>query len=73
MALDGLFLNRLLTESAEALTGSKINRVHQPDRNSVTLKLKSPVRGNCTLLLTAHPQNARIQFTEEQKQQAKIL
>lgn len=65
MALDGLFLNRLLTESAEALTGSKINRVHQPDRNSVTLKLKSPVRGNCTLLLTAHPQNARIQFTEE--------
>lgn len=65
MALDGLFLNKLLTESAEDIQGAKINRVHQPDRNTVTLKLKSPQRGNCTLLLTAHPQNARLQFTEE--------
>ena len=65
MALDGLFLNKLLTESAEDLIGAKINRVHQPDRNTVTLKLKSPRRGSCTLLLTAHPQNARLQFTDE--------
>lgn len=65
MALDGLFLNKLLTESAADLTDAKINRIHQPDRHTVTLKLKSHTRGNCTLLLTAHPQNARIQFTGE--------
>lgn len=65
MALDGLFLNRLLSESAEDLMDAKINRIHQPDKLTVTLKLKSHTKGNCTLLLTAHPQNARLQFTEE--------
>lgn len=64
MALDGLFLNRILTEIAPALTDSKINRIHQPDKYTVTLKLKSHIRGTCTLVLSAHPQNARIHFTE---------
>lgn len=65
MAFDGLFLNRLLTETAEALIHAKINRIHQPDRLTITLKLKSPTKGSCTLLLTAHPQNARLQLTGE--------
>lgn len=64
MALDGLFLNRILTEMQEDLMDAKINRVHQPLDTTVTLKLKSHKRGSCTLLLTAHPQNARIHFTE---------
>lgn len=64
MALDGLFLNKLLTEIAPHLLDAKINRVHQPDRYTVTLKLKSRTRGGCTLLLTAHPQNARLQLTD---------
>ncbi|MBR5328575.1 MAG: NFACT family protein [Firmicutes bacterium] len=65
MALDGLFLNRLLTETADDLMDAKINRVHQPDRLTVTLKLKTHTKGSCTLLLTAHPQNARLQLTNE--------
>lgn len=65
MALDGLFLNRLLTETAKDLLDAKINRIHQPDRLTVTLKLKSHTKGSCTLLLTAHPQNARMQLTNE--------
>lgn len=65
MAFDGLFLNRLLTETAADLIHAKINRIHQPDRLTITLKLKSPTRGNSTLLLTAHPQNARLHFTGE--------
>lgn len=64
MALDGLFLNRILTEMQEDLMDAKINRVHQPLNTMITLKLKSHQRGNCTLLLTAHPQDARIHFTE---------
>lgn len=62
MALDGIFLNRILTEMQEDLLNAKINRVHQPQETTVTLKCKSPTRGNCTLLITAHPQNARIHF-----------
>ncbi|MBQ1252630.1 MAG: NFACT family protein, partial [Firmicutes bacterium] len=65
MALDGLFLYKLLTETAEDLLDAKINRVHQPDRLSITLKLKSHTKGSCTLLMTAHPQNARLQLTNE--------
>lgn len=65
MAFDGLFLNRLLTETAEDLIHAKINRIHQPDRLTITLKLKSPTKGSCTLLLTAHPQNARLHLTGE--------
>lgn len=64
MALDGLFLNRILTEIQADLIDAKINRVHQPQDTVVTLKLKSRKRGNCVLLLTAHPQNARMHFTE---------
>ncbi|HMM06013.1 MAG TPA: NFACT RNA binding domain-containing protein [Clostridiales bacterium] len=64
MALDGLFLNRILTEIQADLIDAKINRVHQPQDTTVTLKLKSHRRGNCLLLLTAHPQNARVHFTE---------
>ncbi len=64
MALDGLFLNRILTELADDLDDAKINRVHQPDRHTVTLKLNSHRRGGCALLLSAHPQNARLHLTE---------
>ena len=64
MALDGLFLNRILGEIQADLIGAKINRVHQPLATTVTLKLNCRRRGNCLLLLTAHPQNARLHFTE---------
>ena len=64
MAFDGLFLNRILTEIEEDLLDAKINRIHQPDERTVTLKLNSHRRGNCMLLLSAHPQNARLQLSE---------
>ena len=64
MAFDGLFLNRILTELEEDLIDAKINRVHQPDERTLTLKLNSHRRGNCMLLLSAHPQNARLQLSE---------
>ena len=63
MALDGLFLHRLLTELSGDLCGAKVNRIHQPDKHTLTMKLNSPARGNFTLLLSAHPQNARCHLT----------
>lgn len=67
MALDGLFLHKLLTELNPALERAKINRVHQPDKNTVTLKLNQPGLGNFSLILSAHPQNARINITNLSK------
>lgn len=68
MALDGLFLHKLLTELAPTLTGAKINRIHQPEPYGVTLKLTSPQQGNCILFFSAHPQNARLHLTDYPRQ-----
>ncbi len=71
MALDGLFLNKLLTELADDLCGAKINRIHQPDKNTITMKLNQFHKGNFTLLISTHPQNARIHITETPKENPK--
>ncbi|MDO4542153.1 MAG: NFACT family protein, partial [Bacillota bacterium] len=63
MPLDGLFLNKLLAELRPILTRAKINRVHQPDKHTITLKLNQNGIGNFNLVLSSHPQNARINVT----------
>ncbi len=63
MALDGLFLHKLLTELEPDLVGAKINKIHQPESYGITLKLNSAKRGNFALFLSAHPQNARLHVT----------
>lgn len=45
------------------LAGSKLTKIHQPDRFSVLLRCYGP-QGNCKLLLSAHPVDGRIQLTD---------
>ncbi|MEG2405775.1 MAG: NFACT RNA binding domain-containing protein [Clostridiales bacterium] len=71
MPLDGLFFNKLLTELALDLENAKINRIHQPDKNTVTMKLNQATRGNFTLVFSTHPQNARINITTATKENPK--
>lgn len=68
MALDGLFIHHLLEEMAGDLTGARINRIHQPDKHTLTIKLNQPQRGNFVLLLTVHPQNGRFHLTEQTRE-----
>ena len=63
MPLDGLYLNKLLTELEPSLARAKINKVHQPDKNTITLKLNQSGLGNFNLVLSAHPQNARLNIS----------
>ena len=67
MPLDGLFLNKLLTELSPILTRAKINKVYQPDKHTITLKINQYPGGNHSLVLSAHPINARINLTATAK------
>lgn len=71
MPIDGLFFNKLLTEIADDLIDAKINRIHQPDKNTVTMKLSRRQRGSFTLLLSTHPQNAGIHIATASKENPK--
>ena len=51
MPLDALCLSGLVQELNTALTGAKIDKIHQPGRDEVIFALRTP-GGNCKLLLS---------------------
>ncbi|GEK90677.1 NFACT RNA binding domain-containing protein [Alkalibacterium kapii] len=63
MSFDGLFVHGLRDELADELIGGRISKIHQPYDNEVILKIRAN-RKNKSLLLSAHPQYARVQLTE---------
>ena len=62
MSMDGLSLNAVLNEIA-FLKGKKIDKIQQPDRDSLLFSLRSDGR-SCKLLLCLHTENGRIQLTD---------
>ena len=52
MALDAIYLSALTRELAEKITGAKIDKVQQPERDQLLLSLRSR-NGNCRLLISA--------------------
>lgn len=63
MAIDGIFLHLLLQELAPLAGEARVDRVHQPARETLLIALRSRA-GNKRLLLSASPQTPRIQLTE---------
>lgn len=63
MSFDGLFTHALVAELRETLVGGRVSKIQQPYDNEVVLKIRAN-RKNHQLLLSAHPQYARIQLTE---------
>jgi len=64
MAFDSLCLAAEIAGLQEQIIGAKISRVYQPDRFSILLKLYG-VNGQSKLLLSAHPNEGRLNLTEE--------
>ena len=62
MAIDGLFLHLLLQELMPLCGDARVDRIHQPGRESLLLALRCR-GGNKRLLLSASPQTPRIQLT----------
>ena len=62
MSFDGLFVHALTDELKEICEGGRISKIQQPYENEVILKIRAN-RKNVSLLLSAHPQYARVQLT----------
>ncbi len=61
MPLDAICLRALVCELRPALLGARIDKVQQPTRDQIVLL----VRGNKRVLLSANPNQPRIQLTEQ--------
>ena len=63
MPFDALFLTALSEELRPRALGCRVDKVQQPARDTVILALRGPGGGG-RLLLTAAPNQPRIQFTD---------
>ena len=64
MPLDSVVLSGLTRELSSALTGARVDKIRQPERDTVILALRGPA-GPCRLLLCAGVGNARIHLTAQ--------
>lgn len=65
MSYDGLFTHAIVHELKENILSGRVTKVHQPFDNELILRIRAN-RKNYQLLLSAHPQYARVQLTNLQ-------
>ena len=63
MAFDGIFTRAMANELNELLLGGRVMKISQPYANEVILTIRQN-RHNYPVLLSAHPNYARVQVTE---------
>lgn len=63
MSFDGLFTRAMINEINNELVGGRITKVYQPYDNEIILRIRAN-RQNHHLLISAHPQYARLQKTK---------
>lgn len=63
MAFDGIVTCAVVQELNRTILGGKINRVTQPERDEIVLQIYANQK-NFRVLLSANPENARINLTE---------
>ncbi|ALC91044.1 hypothetical protein AM500_15545 [Bacillus sp. FJAT-18017] len=64
MSFDGLFTKAMGGELGTAITGGRINKIHQPFKNEIIMVIRAN-GANHRLLLSAHPSYARVQLTSD--------
>ncbi|MGI5967174.1 fibronectin/fibrinogen-binding protein [Anaerotruncus sp. AF02-27] len=62
MPLDGIFLNQLKNEIADVIVGGRVDKVHQPAKETIVLAMRVQA-GNHKLLISASASNPRLHFT----------
>ena len=62
MPIDAVFLTSLCEELQNNLLGCRIDKVQQPERDTILLQMRGPAGGG-KLLLTASPNHPRLQLT----------
>ncbi|MBE6915638.1 MAG: fibronectin/fibrinogen-binding protein [Ruminococcaceae bacterium] len=69
MALDALFLSRLVYELNETLSGAKIDKIQQPERDEFVFHLRTPA--GARMLLLSAGNSPRIHLTEQKLENPK--
>ncbi len=64
MPLDAIFLSALTAELNETLPGARIDKIQQPERDSILLQVRSLAAGNRKLLLSASSNHPRLHYTQ---------
>lgn len=67
MPLDAVLLTALTDELSTVVTGAKIDKIHQPEKDEIILSLRTN-SGNRKLLMSAGANHPRIHMTELQKE-----
>lgn len=62
--MDGIFLRHIKNEIEQMLTGARVNRIYQPNRDELVMELRG-VGGSKKLLLSARSNTARVCFCEK--------
>ena len=62
MSYDGLFTHALVHELREHILNGRVTKIHQPFNNELLIRIRAN-RQNYQLLLSAHPQYARVHLT----------
>lgn len=67
MAFDGLYLSSITKELKEKLKDSRVEKIHQPEKDEIVLAFKGK-NGAYKVLLTSASDSARVHITNIQKQ-----
>lgn len=65
--MDGLTTRRLVTELNQQLTGSRIEKIYQPNYSDLVFSLRAQGIGQTRLLMSAHKQFARVHLLQEER------
>ena len=63
MPFDAIFLTAVTDELNQALAGARVDKIHQPERDTLLLQMRGP-KGTHRLLLTANTTRPRVQLTK---------
>ncbi len=63
MPFDGLTIHRLCLELNQLFANSRIDKIHQPEKDELVLSIRSPGIGSSRLLISANARWARMQIT----------
>ncbi|KRM72641.1 NFACT RNA binding domain-containing protein [Lacticaseibacillus brantae] len=63
MSFDGIFTHAMAQELNTAIVGARVQKIQQPYPNEIVLTMRKN-RKNLPVLLSAHPQYARVQITD---------
>ncbi len=67
MALDTLVIKALVDELSDKLTGGRIDKIHQPERDELFINVRTYEK-NYKLVISASPSYPRIHFSESRKE-----